>query len=451
MNTYILLILITVFVFQGIRTFVSLFNSLEFFGKNQKIMNLESKKKIRFFIFIPCLCEQKNILDTIIYFNENICNQKDNEYFFCTITTEAEKDFVNENYTWEIIQSEIKKTGYVNFFNIHYPHKDKYAPSQLNYGINYFKNKDLLKNSDYISVYNSDSRPHPLTFTWLSDDIKKNGSLIYQQVSVVFRNFDSFGNSLNGLLLKTFAIFQTRFSLAHELVRLKRTNSHFLLFKKYANAHFISHGLFIPYGKFRKLGFFSEETMIEDSFLGFIARSVGESIKPIPFCENIDSPTSIWKNLRQKYVWFWGPMYYPYYYKYYIENFLEGEHSLRVFILMIQGVFSALAWMLAGPILLFSIYLSISNIGMLSGKILLILIIVYAPLQYFFIVRKYKEIIFYATGKSVLNRNVLEYIVVSILSPFIIILSSVPPYVSIAMEIYRRIFNKKLKKPRTES
>ncbi|MFH1642546.1 MAG: glycosyltransferase family 2 protein, partial [Nanoarchaeota archaeon] len=308
-----------------------------------------------------------------------------------------------------------------------------------------------INNSDYIVVYNADSRPHPNTFEWVMNDIKENKYAIYQQLSTVFQNFDDFGNSFGGLLLKTLAVLQTRFSLAHELPRLRRTVSNNSVIREYSNAQCIGHGLFIPYRTLKGLGNFSEHTMLEDSFLGFLLRATRNPITPIPFLENITSPTSIWKNLRQKYIWYWGPMYYPYYYQHYKKIFLGGRNSLKAFILMLQGTFSAIAWALSGPILLFSTILAIININLFLGQILIILILMYAPAQYFYIIHKYNEIMFYTTNKGAKTRSLLEHIAIPILSFFVIILISIPPYISMTMEMYKRLFNKTLKKPKTES
>lgn len=451
MLTILLLnVLIFVFAFQGFRTLVALLSSLNFLEKNQKIINQERiTKEIRLFILIPCLNEQKNIVGTLAYF-QKICKPFKNVFLY-SVTTEVEKQFLNKNYTWDIIQSEIQNNNYDNIHNIHYPYNTGFMSHQLNYAINYLKENCLITESDYIVIYNADSRPHPYTFNWVLNNIRKYGFEIYQQLSTVFQNFDDFGNSFRGLLLKTFAILQTRFSLAHELPRLRRTVSSNSFIKKYSNAHCIGHGLFIPYKKLESLGSFSEYTMTEDIFLGFLIRATGNPIKPIPYLESIVSPTSIWKNLYQKYIWYWGPMYYPYYYQYYKKNFLREKNSFKAFILMVQGMLSAVAWALSGPVLLLALVFGILNINLFLGQILILLIFIYAPVQYFLIVNKYKDIMIYTTGEDAPKRNILEHITIPLLSLVVIVLSSIPPYVSMVMEIYKRLFNRKLKKHKTDS
>jgi len=267
----------------------------------------------------------------------------------------------------------------------------------------------------------------------------------------VLKNFDGFGNSLNGMLLKTFAILQTRFSLVHELPRLRRTISKNILIREYANAHCIGHGLFIPNKKLNELGNFSEDTMTEDLFLGFLIRATGNSIVPIPYFENIDSPTSLLRNLRQKYIWYWGPMYYPYYYKHFRKKFSDGKDFLRSMLLMVQGMLSAFAWTLSGPLFIIALILILLNFHLGVTKILFVLIIIYSLFQYFLILKKYSDITIFTTGILGKKRTVIEYILIPILSIVVIPLNSLPTYLSICMEIYSKIFKILLKKPKTES
>ena len=392
----------------------------------------------------------KNIAETISYFL-SICKPIAKWCHIYIITTEIEKQFVNQNYTWDVVASEIKKYDYHNIFNIHYPYKVGFLSHQLNYGIKYLKEAGLLKETDYIVIYNADSRPHPKTFEWVLQDIAKSGSEIYQQLSSVLKNFDGFGNSLNGMLLKTFAILQTRFSLVHELPRLRRTISKNILIREYANAHCIGHGLFIPNKKLNELGNFSEDTMTKDLFLGFLIRATGNSIVPIPYFENIDSPTSLLRNLRQKYIWYWGPMYYPYYYKHFRKKFSDGKDFLRSMLLMVQGMLSAFAWTLSGPLFIIALILILLNFHLGVTKILFVLIIIYSLFQYFLILKKYSDITIFTTGILGKKRTVIEYILIPILSIVVIPLNSLPTYLSICMEIYSKIFKILLKKPKTES
>ncbi len=329
MDSRFIFFLISIFLFQGIKTLVSLCSSLRFLTKEKQIQPQQKDSGVRFFIFIPCLNEQENILQTIEYF-EKIRKISKANLFIYTITTGREIKILNTDTTRDILESEIKTKEYSNVFNIHDPSECGFVSHQFNYAIHEVSRKHLFDERDYIVFYNADSRPHPHTFNWVSGDIEKNGDAVYQQFSAVFKNFDEFGNSPYGMILKTFAVFQTRFSLSHEIPRSRRSVSKNFLIRKYSNAHCISHGLFISHKTFKNIGKFSENTMIEDLFLGFLLRVTGNAIKPIPYMENIDSPTSIWKNLRQKYIWYWGPMYYPYYYWYFLKNFQQRNNASKL-------------------------------------------------------------------------------------------------------------------------
>lgn len=447
----VLIILIFIFGFQGIRTLIALLYSLFFLEKNQKVVNVSNRnKKVRFFILIPCLNEQNNIKGTLEYLNK-ICKPIEDICSIYAVTTEKEKNILNEVYTWDVIRNEISNKSYHNVFNLHYPKTEGGISHQLNYAINSLRDQGVFNEFDYIVIYNADSRPHPDTFNYILNDSIDYDLKIYQQYSAVLQNFKELGNSVNGLFLKTFAVFQTRFSLAHEIPRSMRTLSSNTLVSEYSNAHCIGHGFFIPFKIIESLGKFSENTMTEDLFLGFLIRSTGHAIKPIPYLENIISPKTISSNLYQKYIWYWGPMYYPYYYWYYKNNFLNGRNSFKSFVIMLQGILSATAWSFSGPILLFGLIFAYLNIHLFMAKILFFLIFIYAPLQYLVIVYRFEDIIRYTTGRHAKYFNILDYVFVPILSVLIIIVSSLPTFVSMFMEVYSITFGKKLTKNKTEN
>ncbi|PIP87349.1 hypothetical protein COW81_00720 [Candidatus Campbellbacteria bacterium CG22_combo_CG10-13_8_21_14_all_36_13] len=59
-NTILIIVLIVIFGFQGIRTLLALISSLRFLTKNQKSeIIIKDDIATRFIILIPCLCEQK--------------------------------------------------------------------------------------------------------------------------------------------------------------------------------------------------------------------------------------------------------------------------------------------------------------------------------------------------------------------------------------------------------
>lgn len=445
--------MICVYLIQGVRTLISIRQSLKFVKKNTKKPidssdTVVSSKKLH--IFIPCLQEQENIPNTLAYFYENTKNIRENVNIY-TITTEVEKKYTESNFTWDIINNEIKSHDYINVSNIHYTKNTGYMAHQLNFAIDTLKKKNVISHSDYVVLYNADSRPHPNTFNWVLKNSDSESNLVYQQLSIVFKNFSKFSNRLNGIILKSFAVWQTRFSLAHEFPRLRRTTSKNRIISEYSNAHCIGHGLFIPFSKLENLGGFSENTVTEDLFLGYLLRATGSKIKPIPYFENIDSPTTIWRNMRQKYIWFWGPMYYPYYFKYFIEKFNNKRFSFKAFVLMAQGVLSALSWSVSGLLLLASIILVLFSPLSLLSIILSVLIFVYSVAQYIYILNNYSFLIKLSTNENQPNLSQRETLFISLISPLVIILCSIPTYISLITEIRRCIFKTSFNKPKTES
>ncbi len=118
---------------------------------------------------------------------------------------------------------------------------------------------------------------------------------------------------------------------------------------------------------------------------------------------------------------------------------------------MAQGMVSAAAWALSGPLLLSGLIEGIFNFHALLGGLLLVSICIYAPLQYFIILHRYREIMERTAGESSRKMTALELISIPALSFFVIIVSSIPPYFSIFMEMKKNIFGGTLKKPKTES
>ncbi len=445
-----ILILVGVYLFQGIRTLISLRRSFGFVAKATQ-GSRHNYKKGKLHILIPCLQEQQNISETLAFFYESTESIRDHCHIY-TITTEVERKYKANRYTWDVVDEQIKAKNYKNVHNIHYPKTSGYMAHQLNFALEHLESEKNIESSEYIALYNADSRPHPETFAWvLNDCAEANTAPVYQQLSVVFKNLDHFGNGFRGLLLKAFAVWQTRFSLVHELPRLRRTVSKNEFIRTHSNAHCIGHGLFIPAGTIKKLGGFSETTVTEDLFLGYLLRASGVAIKPIPYFENIDSPTTVWRNLRQKYIWYWGPMFYPYYYNHYRKLFNQSRHSLRGIILMLQGVWSAAAWALSGPLLVIALILGIINFSQPIGALLLALLFIYAPLQYYLIMRRYPWLIQHSVSQTVEPRSFWEQVGVALVSPFAILLYSLPPYVSLLMEARKRILKTSITKPKTES
>ncbi|MCE8456633.1 glycosyltransferase family 2 protein, partial [Rhodovulum sulfidophilum] len=174
---------------------------------------------------------------------------------------------------------------------------------------------------------------------------------------------------LKGTLAKANALYQSFWTLSHEIPRLLNQSQGSEFKQRYANAHCVGHGLFISIELFEELGGLPEDTLTEDLFLGFKVRASGTSISPVPYLEYADAPSNFRSAFRQKRVWFWGPMLYPYYLLQVLRTGkLSPQDIARASAIALQGWLSSWRWLAAGPVVLFSlagIVFAASSFGML--------------------------------------------------------------------------------------
>lgn len=453
---YIYYILSSVVLVRGILTLVFINRSLKYFHDEKKsglIKNFMSKRKI--YIIIPVLREQNRIIHTLQYFIK-LTKKFKNVYIIIVTTQREKKSCVSSRTTEEIVNNYIKSNYLENkIFCINYKNTHGYMAHQLNFGVDFIEIRENLNSNPIVAIYNADSRPHPKTFNWIINQLKKvNQNFIFQQSAVFLNNYhclDKNKNNFKSLFLKTNAILQSRWTLSHELPRLLRQNYGKPFIKRYANAHCVGHGLFIDYKSLLKIGRFPETTVTEDLFLGYLIRAHGLSIKPVPFLENADSPEKFIGALKQKFIWFWGPMSYYDYYKYFRDNF-KKEHlknKLRPVILMAQGLMTGLAWLLSGPIILYLLFYPAVSNSLFLYWVGVLAIVIYGPLQYLYIMIKVNS--FLAIGESgeiKIGNN--EKIIVSLMSVIAIIVNSLPPYFSIYYELRSKFLGGIINKPKTD-
>jgi hypothetical protein len=221
--------------------------------------------------------------------------------------------------------------------------------------------------------------------------------------------------------------------------------------KKYANAHCVGHGLFIKTSTIKRIGGFPTENMTEDLFLGYLIKSKGLHIYPLPQLELADSPKSVKSNWNQKFVWFWGPMKYFNY----LRHVFKLRHSLKIanlspaIFFAIQGFISALAWLISGPLVLIALIspLFINNLAIISLAYLSV--IVYGPLQYYLVYKSFPKLFSYA-GSCHRDIGFLPLISVSLFSVPAIVFHSLPPIFSLIVEFKKNVFGSIIYKPKTD-
>lgn len=448
-NTF-LIFLVVVLSVRGVSTLVFLLQSISWIKKNQfdrHEFNLSNNPKVT--VLIPALHEQKRIIKTLNHFIRHfvskgvsivvITTQKDyNTPFSGPSTQNVVEEFIKRN--------KLEK----NITCLNYPDRNGFMAHQLNYALSRITDDD-----SFVAIYNADSRPHPKTVDLLYQQLSKYQSAkIFQQSSVFIDNFDKFktSNPLIKIFLKTLAILQTRWTFAHEYTRLLRqsvSGSSFL--KKFANAHVVGHGLIIQVKTLKEVGGFPTENITEDLFLGYLLRSRGYSIYPLPLLELAESPLTVKSAWKQKYVWFWGPMKYLSYFKYVLKNArdLNITDLSAPLIFTIQGLVGALAWLVSALVvgICLASPLLTTNIELILLSYLAFFI--YGPLQYFIVYDSF-PLLFELGGKTGIKPNLLEGIYISLFSIPAILFHSIPPYFSIASEIRHQVTGKNIYKPKTE-
>jgi hypothetical protein len=447
-------ILILTVLIRGISTLIFLLSSFNFLRLSNEKNKIHHSGKNKIVILIPALREQKSINQTLQYFLRITQKLKNLKIVIITTERENEKSFKGLS-TRQLVNLFIKQEKCnQKIANIHYPRRDGYMAHQLNYAIGELKSQKKIDLNTILAIYNADSRPNPSTFSYI---LNQNNCLkketVWQQSAIFLKNFkkySDFKNIFHALFLKTNSLLQTRWTLTHEIPRLLRVSSGDKFLQKYANAHCVGHGLFIKLRTLNKIGGFSEKSVTEDLFIGYLLRAHGIDISPIPYLELADSPENFKASMRQKYVWFWGPMsyltYFNHFKKYSPRKYLQNKK--RAIILMIQGLISGFAWLLSGPIILYILIYPTVITDYHLYWLSIIAIIIYGPAQSMLILSNLKTLSL-SSGQNLPKLSTFEKIILSICSVPTSIFNSIPPYFSVIAQIRYTLFGQTIIKSKT--
>jgi Glycosyl transferase family group 2 len=298
---------------------------------------------------IPLLREKEKWPETGEFFKHQL--EKYPQAQLLLITTEREriesKVHADQN-TQMLIRNWVERQDRCfreRIYHTHFPSLNKNLAEQLNYGLSQLMSKwdEKRMNETFFAFYNADSQPGvAILDVFFKNHAKVNG-LVYQQSSIFLANYEKLvkDNHFFGLAN---GIFQTLWTFTNEIPRLLAS----VRYPSWRLAHVVSHGLFIRADILTKVGLFPTDSPGEDLYLGFILRSFGISIHPLPYLEWSDTPSNFVSTMRQKYVWFWGPLGYFFYWKRVSVQFpkIFNNNLLGVMSMTLQGIFSALNWLL---------------------------------------------------------------------------------------------------------
>lgn len=255
---------------------------------------------------------------------------------------------------------------------INYPMSDGVMSHQINYLIDLLEGKESkTAENNFFAIYNADSRPNKNTLYAIDNTISKFENTnnfkpnIIQQSSLFEYVNSTRHNIWFEYLLYSASIFQSKWTLTHEISRLRyqSTNTLKITAKSIGSilssklSHCVGHGLYIRF-KFLVNSRMPTETINEDLPYGFYQSCRGEPIIPIPILEISDSPTTIRSLINQKKVWFW-----PYIEYWKCRNIVINSGKYRsmfeVTYLTIQGIIVGMIWLFQSFIFLFPLIISV--------------------------------------------------------------------------------------------
>jgi hypothetical protein len=354
-----------------------------------------------FVVVIPVLREQKVIGGTIRHFLG--ADYPKDKLTLLIVTTEREfsegkqRDDVGET-TMKVVEK-LKQEMKVLYGrdvvqSIHYPDAQGKMVDQLNYAFDFILKYFPAKRDElFVAVYNADSRPNQKTFSCISNLSKLNGGRVFQQSALFFDNWHKIEkerNFLEAKYLQANATLQSRWTLAHEMPRFFR-QSYFLRRwgKRIFLSHCVGHGLFLRGDLIESVRKMPTGTVTEDLFFGYILSLLGEPIQPVPVMEMAESPSTLKEALKQKYVWFFGPLDHFHYARYFAAHYPNKANSFLRKWFSFQGVAPAFIWAVQGWIFLYLFLYPVMSgqwylLWFSSGVFLL-----YGPLSYGIMLRDY--------------------------------------------------------------
>ena len=439
------------YVIYGFSLFINIKKilSLKISNKKDNFIH-DTKNSVKFIILVPVLREQKIISETFNFLSS--LNYSLGKLKIVIITTQREiLEVKNKNYssTIDIVKKMVpilnKKFNKKVFFHIHYPYNQGIKSNQLNYALNRLLNenpKDFQNKNLYIGLYDADSKSDKNTLQILSTNaIKNDFPIVYQQPTLYLKNFNSLPNTLSGLFMKSFALWQTRYSLGYESSLF--LNSSLNINRLFCKMQYcIGHGLFIRADFLRQIGFFPSP--IEDTRLGHILSFLKKEIHLLPSFEAVEVTDKISQLIKQTGVWFVGESYFIKDFK--IASKIRKIDKLRSFFLILHKFFRNFIWATEGIIFIIFIIVGILLPKNFPFFIFTGGILVYIYLGAFYLLIKHKQLTDLTENSIEFKPNKKDFLFSFLFLPlngFLLFLGPV-------LGIIRFIFSRSNKLPKTE-
>ena len=307
--------------------------------RREPLMDVDIHSDRRLVLILPVLAETELIASTITHLLSVIGERANVELWI--VGTARERDERGENPTLSLARQTAGKHPQVKIFED--PRTFGWMAHQVNYALG-----DLLVSCEdttktWVFLVNIDGRISLSALRAIYHHINC-GVPIVQQSAVFLGNYEALSPLMRG-----FALWQSRWTLIHELRRL-------VIYRRvrFALVHVVGHGLCISLSTLSRFQQLPEDTVTEDLHFGFYLAAHAEPIEHIPILEVADSPGTLSRALRQKYVWSFGPMQYPLYLMKLRRKFPITWPAVRAraIVLCIQGMISYVDWSLVSWILI---------------------------------------------------------------------------------------------------
>lgn len=434
----IFFLLFSFVVLKIIKGFLQFHISWLWFTKKNRDLHIpdNAQESSKIIILIPVLREQNIIHKTLERFSPL---KKIEKIIF--ITTEKENLENNENNetTFDILKREKEK--YSNIDIIHYPYTTGVVAHQLNYACQSLEDKNY---NGFVLIYNADSVIFQNSIDGFQDYIYRHPSAnVIQQSAIFTDNYTYYPDTFRGDILKAIALYQSRWTFAHELYRLRNQledkNKWFG-----ECGHVVGHGLCIRLRTLAEIGYFPSNVPNEDMSLGFYLKLKGEKIHILPILEIGESPRTIKAVIAQYTSWFYGVIYYPTYFKIALKKF--PKKKMKAFFWSTLNTGRALTWLLTTYfwLTLFVISLSIGWVLLIST---ILLFTVYSIGNNYLIFTRLKKLNSINLGNEMTVKKTISLAAASLL---VYLLQSTGPTIAAKNIIASKLLKSSLKKDKTE-
>ena len=291
-----------------------------------------SKNKI--VVLLTVYHEEDTIAETIKFLKAVVY---DNVIQIVIVGNTRERDLTGLNPT--LVAAQTLTKNYDKFKVQEYQGDNGIKAHQLNYAISKL---NLDESTTWIYLMDIDTRFDQQTMFELLDKVEK-GHRIIQQHAHFFR-----GYSESSILGKMGAVYQSRWTLTHEIARIKIFN-----LTKLGMYHLVGHGLCMQLEKLHSVGGFTEHFNIEDVHLGYVCTLLNEPVVSCQQLEGADSTGKLQEWWWQQYWWSRGVMQAPGYFL----NLKEQNFSFSAYnyVQQIFAYWNFVRWLLNSSVIWFGL------------------------------------------------------------------------------------------------